>query len=158
MTRDEQAILAGTTGSQSGMTREETIAFFKRRAEAYEDLDAAALARDYAADAVIETPSTGRHSAREAEKNLRAIFHAFLDLTMTVDDMVIDGDKVVTVHTVEGTHMQELLGLSPTGKRFQMSVALIHELKDHKIVRELRVYDFTGMLVQIGVLKARPAS
>jgi predicted ester cyclase len=61
------------------------------------------------------------------------------------------------VHTVEGTHMQELLGLSPTGKRFQMSVAFIYELNDHKIVREQRIYDFTGMLVQIGVLKARPA-
>ena len=27
---------------------------------------------------------------------------------------------------------------------------------DGQIVQERRVYDFTGMLVQIGVLKARP--
>src|SRR5262245_15860990 len=158
MTREQQAALATTPDSQSGMTRDETIAFFKRREEAYEDLDAAALAADYAADAVIETPSTGKHAGRDAEKSLRAIFTAFLDLTMTVDNLMVDGNKVVTVHTVEGTHMQELLGIAPTGKRFQMSVALIHELKDRKIVREQRIYDFTGMLVQIGVLKARPAS
>jgi predicted ester cyclase len=140
------------------MTREEIEAFFKRRQEAYEDLDAATLAADYADDAVIISPSSGTHSKRDAEKSLRLIFTAFLDITMTVDDMIIDGDKVVTVHSVEGTHMQELLGIAPTGKRFQMSVALIHQLKDRKIVREQRVYDFTGMLVQIGVLKARPAS
>ena len=96
MTRDEQATLAGTRPSQSGMTREETVAFFKRREEAYEDLDAAALAADYAEDAVIESPSTGKHTGRDAEKALRAIFSAFLDLTMTNDDMVIDGDRVVT--------------------------------------------------------------
>jgi len=158
MTREEEATLTTTQGSASGMTREETVAFFKRRAEAYEDLDAATLAADYTDDAIIETPSTGRHSGRDAEKNLSAIFTAFLDLTMTVDHLVIDGDKVVTVHTVEGTHMQELLGIAPTGKRFTMSVALIHRLQNRKIVHEQRIYDFTGMLMQIGVLKARPAS
>jgi predicted ester cyclase len=157
MTTEQRATLTGVR-SQSGMTREEIVAFFKRRYEAYEDLDAAALAEDYAEDAVIVSPSSGTHSKRDAAKSLRVIFTAFLDLTMSNDDMIIDGDKVVTVHTVEGTHMQELLGIAPTGKRFQMSVALIHQLKDRKIVRELRVYDFTGMLVQIGVLKARPAS
>jgi predicted ester cyclase len=140
------------------MTREEIVAFFKRREAAYEDLDAAALASDYAADAIIESPSTGKHAGRDAEKALRVVFKAFLDLTMTNDEMVIDGDKVVTVHTVEGTHMQELLGIEPTGKPFSMTVALIYELRDRKIVREQRVYDFTGMLLQIGALKARPAS
>lgn len=158
MTREEQATLAGTQRTRSGMTREETVAFIKRRQEAYEDLDAAALAADYAADAVIESPLTGRHSGRDAVKALRTMFDAFLDLTLTLDDLVIDGDKVVTVHTVEGTHMQELLGLTPTGKSFRMSVALIYELKDRQIIREQRIYDFTGMLVQIGVLKARPAN
>ena len=158
MTREEQATLSGTRPSQSGMTREETAAFFKRRQEAYEDLDAAALAADYAEDAIIESPLTGKHSGRDAEKALRVIFHAFLDLTMTVDDVVIDGDKVVTLHTVEGTHMQELLGIAPTGKPFSMSIAFIYELRDHKIVREQRIYDFTGVLIQIGALKARPAS
>lgn len=158
MTRDEQATLASTRPSQSGMTREETVAFFKRREEAYEDLDAAALAADYAPDAVIESPATGKHSGRDAEKSLRAIFNAFLDLTMTNDDMVIDGDRVVTVHTVEGTHMQDLLGIAPTGKPFSMTVAFIHQLRDRKIVREQRIYDFAGMLIQIGVLKARPAN
>jgi predicted ester cyclase len=157
MTTERRGTLKGVP-LQSGMTREEIEAFFKRRQEAYEDLDAATLAADYADDAVIISPSSGTHSKRDAEKSLRLIFTAFLDITMTVDDMIIDGDKVVTVHSVEGTHMQELLGIAPTGKRFQMSVALIHQLKDRKIVREQRVYDFTGMLVQIGVLKARPAS
>ena len=158
MTREEQAALAGTQRTRSGMTRDETLAFFTRRQEAYEDLDAAALAADYADDAVIDSPLTGRHLGRDAEKSLRAVFDAFLDLTLTFDDVVIDGDKVVTVHTVEGTHMQDLLGVPPTGKPFRMSIALVHELKDRKIIREQRIYDFTGMLVQIGLLKARPAN
>ena len=156
MTTEPRTTLGVT--SQSGMARDEIVAFFKRRQEAYDDLDAATLAADYADDAVIISPSSGTHSKRDAEKSLRLIFTAFLDITMSADDVIIDGDKVVTVHSVEGTHMQDFLGMPPTGKRFQMSVALIHHLKDRKIVREQRIYDFTGMLVQIGLLKARPAS
>jgi predicted ester cyclase len=142
---------------ESGMTREEIVAFFKRREEAWEDLDARALAAGYADDARIQSPITGVHNGREAEQALRTVFDAFLDLTMSFDALVIDGDVVVTVMTGEGTHMQDLLGFAPTGKRFQMSVAIVHQLKDRKIVREQRIYDFTGLLLQIGVLKARPA-
>jgi predicted ester cyclase len=153
----QQTTVADTRQLQSGMTRDEIVAFFKRRQEAYEDLDAAALAADYSDAAVIESPSTGVHRGRDAEKALRTIFDAFLDITMSFDDLVIDGDVVVTVMTSEGTHMRDLLGFEPTGKRFQMSMAFVHRLKDRQIVHERRIYDFTGLLVQIGVLKAKPA-
>jgi len=157
MTREQRTTIADARSSSGGMTYEETVAFFKHRQEAYEDLDAKALAADYADDAVIESPSTGVHAGRDAEKALGKVFDAFLDLTLTTDDVVIDGDQVITTHSVEGTHMREFLGLEPTGKRFQMSMAVVHRLKDRKIVRERRIYDFTGMLVQIGLLKAKPA-
>ena len=50
----------------------------------------------------------------------------------------------------------------PEQSRFEIRVEnliseLIYDLRGDKIVRERRIYDFTGMLVQIGVLKARPA-
>jgi hypothetical protein len=32
----------------------------------------------------------------------------------------------------------------------------VYELKDGKIVHERRVYDFTGLLIQTGLLKAKP--
>ncbi len=32
----------------------------------------------------------------------------------------------------------------------------MYTLKDGKVVHERRIYDFTGMLIQIGVLKAKP--
>jgi len=157
MTFEPRTTVTQDNPLQSGMTRAEILAFFKRRQEAYEDLDAKALAADYTDATIIESPSAGVHTGRDAEKALRIIFDAFLDLTMSWDELVIDGDVVVTIMSSEGTHMRELLGFEPTGKRFQMSVAVVHRLKDRKIVHERRVYDFTGMLVQIGVLKAKPA-
>ena len=142
---------------ESGMTRSEIMALFKKRQEAWEDLDAKSLAADYTDASVIESPSGGVHTGRDAEKVLGAMFDAFLDLTMTVDDLVIDGDVVVAILSFEGTHMRPLLGFAPTGKRFHLSGAFVHRLKDRTIIHERRIYDFTGLLVQIGVLKAKPA-
>ena len=142
---------------QSGMTRNEIVALFQRRQEAWEDLDAKTLAADYTDASVIESPSAGVHTGRDAEKAIGVFFDAFLDLTMTVDALVIDGDIVVTILSFEGTHMRPLLGFEPTGKRFHLSAAFVHRLKDRKIIHERRIYDFTGLLVQIGVLKAKPA-
>lgn len=157
MTLEPGTTVEDTRRLESGMTRSEIVALFKRRQEAYEDLDAKTLAGDYADEAVIESPISGVHAGRDAEKALGAVFDAFLDLTMTVDDLVIDGDVVVKIMNFEGTHMRPLLGFEPTGKRFHFSGAFVHRLKDGKIIQERRIYDFTGLLVQIGVLKAKPA-
>lgn len=157
MTSD-RATVAGAGETQTRMTRQQVLELFKRREHAYEDLDAAALAIDYADDAVIESPAAGVHQGREAaEKALRAIFTAFLDLTVTIEHLIIDGENVASVLTLEGTHIGEFLGLPPTGKRFQMPAVFFYQLENGKIVRERRIYDFTGLLLQIGVLKAKPA-
>ena len=157
MTPEPGTTFADTRRLESGMTRSEILALFKKRQDAWEDLDAKTLAGDYTDESVIESPSAGVHTGRDSEKALGAMFDAFLDLTMTVDDLVIDGDVVVEILSFEGTHMRPLLGFEPTGKRFHLSGAFVHRLKDRKIIHERRIYDFTGLLVQIGVLKAKPA-
>jgi steroid delta-isomerase-like uncharacterized protein len=154
----DRPTVAGAGETHTSMTRQQMVDFFKRRWESYEDLDAAALAADYADDAIIESPTTGVHTGRDAaERTFRIIFTAFLDLTTTVDNLIIDGDSVVTVLSLEGTHIGEFLGIPPTGKRFTMPAVFFYQLENGKIVRERRIYDFTGLLVQIGVLKAKPA-
>jgi len=35
-------------------------------------------------------------------------------------------------------------------------MVFIYTLKNDKVVHERRIYDFTGMLIQIGVFKTRP--
>jgi hypothetical protein len=39
-----------------------------------------------------------------------------------------------------------------------MPIVVLCEFSDHQIVHERRVYDFTGLLIQIGVLKAKPVA
>ena len=150
--------VAGAADAQGSVTRQQMLDFLKHREEAYDDLDAAALAADYADNAVIESPTAGVHTGPEAaERTFRVIFSAFLDLTMKVESRIIDGNSAVTVVSIEGTHIGEFLGLAPTGNRFIMPAVFFYQLENGKIVRERRFYDFTGLLIQIGVLKAKPA-
>lgn len=37
-----------------------------------------------------------------------------------------------------------------------LPAVFLYELQDGTIVRERRIFDFTGLLVQIGILKAKP--
>jgi steroid delta-isomerase-like uncharacterized protein len=159
MARDETSVTRETPRSHetATMTRDEIIALFNRRQEAYDNLDAARLAADYGDDCIVDSPTGGTHTGRvAAEKVLRKVFDAFLDLKIRTDRLIVDGNQVAQVMSVEGTDLGGFLGLPPTGKIFQLPAVFLYELNGAQIVRERRIYDFTGMLVQIGVLKAKP--
>ena len=50
------------------------------------------------------------------------------------------------------------MGLEGTGRRCAFEGVSLFQLgPDLLIVKERRVYDFTGMLTQLGVLRVRPA-
>jgi steroid delta-isomerase-like uncharacterized protein len=141
----------------SGMTREEIVALFDRRLELYDDFDAAALAGDYADDVVIESPMSGVHTGRKAaEQALRSTFSAFLDMKLTREALLIDGDRVAEFVISEGTHISDFMGMPASNKRFRLPVVFMYELQNRKIVRERRIYDFTGLLMQVGLIKAKP--
>jgi predicted ester cyclase len=72
------------------------------------------------------------------------------------DSLVIDGNKVAQAVSVEGTNIGGFMGLSASGKPFHLAIVFLYEFKDRQIVRERRIYDFTGLLTQIGVLKTKP--
>jgi steroid delta-isomerase-like uncharacterized protein len=139
------------------MTREEIAALFERRRAAYERHDAAALAADYTEDCLIHSPSGGIHQGRTAaERVLRNVFDA-LGVNLREQCLLIDGDRVAQEVTVEGKGIGQFLGLPPTGRSFRVQGVFLYELKDGSIARERRIYDFTALLVQAGLLKARPS-
>lgn len=141
------------------MTREEISALLTRRRRALERRDIVALANLYSETGIVESPMaggsvTGRVAIAELYERW---FKAFPDIQQTFEEPLIDGDRVVQAILAEGTDRGEFLGLPPTGKPFHIRIVLVATAKDHQIVHERRIYDFTGMLVQIGVLKAKPA-
>ena len=140
------------------MTREEIMAFFTRREDAWRAHDAVALAADHAKDAVVISPTGGVLEGREhIERIYRVWFTAFPDLALTVTDLLIDGDRAVVVTNVTGTHDGDFFGLPASGRHVEFLSAFVYTLRDGAIVHERRILDFTGVLIQVGVLKAKPA-
>jgi steroid delta-isomerase-like uncharacterized protein len=143
---------------ESALTREEVTALFSRRQEAFDNLDADALMGDYADDCVVESPASGTlRGAVAVDRARRAFFEAFPDFRIRTEHLVIDGHTVVQVATLEGTDIGGFMGLDPSGRSFKAPAVFIYEFHNRKIARESRIYDFTGLLVQIGLLKAKPA-
>jgi steroid delta-isomerase-like uncharacterized protein len=140
------------------MTREQVLDVVTRWEQALGSRNLEALAALYAAEAEVVSPLGGTATGRDA---IMTIFEAFLaafpDASFEFGDPIIDGNRVAARTSISGTQRGPLLGLPPSGRAFQFRVAGLFELEDGKIVRERRIYDFTGLLIQLGVLKARPA-
>jgi uncharacterized protein (TIGR02246 family) len=141
------------------MTREEITAMFTRRDEAWDAHDAAGLASDHATDAVVISPTGGVLEGRDDIQRIYQVwFTGFPDLRFTERDLLIDGDRVALIMTVAGTHAGDFFGVPASGRHVKADCAFVYTLKGSHIVHERRVLDFTGVLVQAGVIRAKPAA
>ena len=143
------------------MTHDEIRSFLEQFARAWERGDAAALGACYTDDCVVVSPIFRTLKGRaQVERSYVDLFKAFEPQTVRVDDVVIGNEvpvRAVVVWTVHSTHAGEIFGMPPTGKRIEQTVAYILTLRDGRIARDVRIYDFTSMLMQLGVLRAKPA-
>lgn len=140
------------------MTRDEIAALFARRQQAWDRLDAEALAADYCDDATVESPlAGGSASGRDAiERLYLTYFAAFPDFKLERELLLIDGNSVAQLVTVTGTDNGGFMGMAPTHRKITFRCGFFHVVRDGQIARERRVYDFTGLLIQVGLLKAKP--
>jgi len=64
---------------------------------------------------------------------------------------------VAQFFNIRGTQSAPFGGVPATGRRIEMNGALLFTIgPDGLFVYEQRVYDVTGVLVQLGVLKGKP--
>jgi len=140
------------------MTRDDILSVLERQSAAWAARDPAALASTYAPHATVTSPTGGvLEGPEEIERIYRKWFQAFPDLRFHAEDVLIDGDRVVQIARVSGTHEGEFFGVAATGRKVDVVCAILLTLSDGRITHERRILDFTGVLVQVGVLKAKPA-
>ena len=141
------------------MTNDEIRSFLDQFVLAWGRGDAAALGACYTEDCVIVSPIFHTLKGRaQVERSYVDLFKAFQRETVRVDDIVIEVPaRAVILWTSHAIHAGEIFGMPPSGKRIERTVAFILTLRDGRIAKEVRVYDFTNMLMQLGVLRAKPA-
>ncbi len=140
------------------MTVEENKALIRRY---YEEIDAAArekrdaafLDEFVASDYVNHNPPPGFTPDLEGLKQAYAYFlEANPDGYHLIEDMIAEGDKVVTRLSAYGTQTGELFGIPPTGKKFRETAIAIHRIANGKIVEHWGEADNLGVMQQLGVV------
>lgn len=112
-----------------------------------------------ATDVVNHTAPPHMQHGRESLRQLAQIWRAaFPDLRVTVDQTLAEGDLVVVAWTGSGTHLGDLFGIPPTGKRGVMSGIEFNRIQDGRIVERWGNNDQLGLFVQLGLAPAPAAS
>jgi predicted SnoaL-like aldol condensation-catalyzing enzyme len=95
----------------------------------------------------------GIPSDREGGKvYLFGFLEAFPDCQFTIDDMVAEGDQVVTKKTFRGTHTGEFAGIPATGKKVELQFVDIMRVRDGRIVEHWLSMDQLSFMQQLGVI------
>lgn len=85
---------------------------------------------------------------------VRYYLNAFPDLHFDIDDVISDGETVVTRWTATGTHKGDVSGVPATGKRFSVTGMIFARVKDGKFVESWGIWDALGLMQQLGVVPA----
>jgi len=138
--------------------RAELQALADRFVAALKRLDSEAMAACHAVNGVAESPMYATLKGRQAiEDAYRAFMTSFPDATPDVETVLIDPPCVAIFATMNATHVNEFFGLPGTNRRIEFQIAWLFEIENGLIARDRRIYDFTGILLQVGLLRAKPA-
>ncbi|HEY1297935.1 MAG TPA: ester cyclase [Chloroflexota bacterium] len=83
---------------------------------------------------------------------VRWLSAAFPDMHMAIDDVIAEGDKVVLLTTMSGTHQAPFWGIPPTGRHFACRHVHVVRIVDGIVVEHWAVRNDLEFLEQLGVM------
>lgn len=79
---------------------------------------------------------------------------AFPDGKLEIRSIHVSGNTAVVEFTARGTHQGEMMGIAPTGRKIEIPVCTILDIRDGKIGAEREYMDMAHMMQQLGVMPA----
>jgi predicted ester cyclase len=111
-----------------------------------------------AVDEIFAPDFVGHHPGQPDWVGPDAVKHAvvnarttFPDFAEHVEDVIVEGDRVVTRFTASGTHLGPYRGLAPTGRSMQMAEMALFRIAGNRIVEKWGLMDRLGMLDLLGI-------
>jgi steroid delta-isomerase-like uncharacterized protein len=139
------------------MSAEDNKALIRRYFEdAWNKHNPALVDEIYAAHFIDRSPDVpGIAHTRDGLKQFMSVYlRAFPDANITIEDQLVDGDRVVTRWTGRGTQTGEFMEMPPSGKTVVVSGVQIDRFSGGQIVEEWTLFDQLGMLQQLGAVPA----
>ncbi len=80
------------------------------------------------------------------------LFGAFPDLRFTDEDLIAEGDRVVSRGTFRGTHLGPFAGIAPIGKQVVFPAIGIFRIVDGKVADRWARLDTFSLMQQVGAI------
>ena len=140
------------------MTRGAIEELLDRHKAAFARRDIDALTAAHTSDGTFESPAYGLVRGRDAIRDVyRYWYRAFPDFLLTWQHALIDPPYASYFWTFEGTAAGPFFGEVRSGTRVSMIGATENLFNEEGIVSTRHVFDFSGTLVRVGVLKVKPS-
>ncbi|MFZ9336021.1 MAG: ester cyclase [Burkholderiaceae bacterium] len=81
-----------------------------------------------------------------------ALMPAFPDMKLPLQDFVAEGEKVLVLLRVQGTHTGPFGDMAATGKKIDIGVLDLFQIRDGVLIEHWALLDNLGMLKQLGAL------
>ncbi len=99
------------------------------------------------------TATEGEVRGLEGFKGVVSMYRtAFPDLRVPIEDLIAEGDRVVSRWTARGTHQGELMGIAPTGNQASVSGIIVDRISGGRIEEEWVEYDTLHLMQQLGAV------
>lgn len=132
---------------------EDAIARFNRAEDRAPYLDL------YAPDAAVHGYPAGIEDAHGVRRFYEELWTALPDAQVTVDDTLVDGDRIAIRYTLRATNRDAYLGHPATGRRVEaMGISIMRLTGDSRIAEEWHGPTELTILSQLGAIAATPGA
>ncbi len=106
-----------------------------------------------APDAVYFSPSiSSKPISREEQIEMGKILRkCFPDINWSMEELIAEGDRVITRWVFRGTHEGEFMGIPATGNKVEVSGIIISRIENGKVIEDREEIDQLGMMQQLGM-------
>ena len=143
---------------EEGITEEEAQTFTDRILKMWNEADLTIADEVYAPEIVRHDCGVPEDivGLENAKNHLGNLFNAFPDIGLTVDDMIIAGNKMAQHWTMTGTNTGSMGDMPPTGKNVKISGISIAHFVNGKAVEIWDFYNVLDMMSQLGFTLTPP--
>lgn len=97
-------------------------------------------------------PDEGQASPAAHKEAIQGFITAFPDLTIQIQDMAAEGDKVAVRWSFNGINGWDFMGMPATGKSVTVDCSSFHRIAGGKIAEAWVNFNAMGMMHQLGAI------
>ena len=105
-------------------------------------------------DHVMHDPQVPAGTGPQGMVDVVSVYQKGVEGHWEIEEIFSTDDRVIVRWTGSGTHVGELNGIPPTGKKISVDAISVHRMAGGKIAETHEVWDTLGFLQQIGVVPA----